>query len=95
MVANLAPVSLRGRYQGAFSMCGGIAFVVSPLAAGEAIQHLGARTLWLLCFAVALVVSAGHLLTAEPRRRRIAALTRSEKEEAQIEAQPPSEALSG
>jgi MFS family permease len=95
MVANLAPVSLRGRYQGAFSMCGGIAFVVSPLAAGEAIQHLGARTLWLLCFAVALVVSAGHLLTAEPRRRRIAALTRSEKEEAQIEAQPPTEALSG
>jgi hypothetical protein len=58
-------------------------------------QHLGPRALWLLCFAVALLVSVGHLVTAEPRRRRIAALTRSEKEEAQIEAQPPTEALSG
>jgi predicted MFS family arabinose efflux permease len=95
MVANLAPVALRGRYQGAYSMCFGVAFVVSPLAAGEAMQRLGLRTLWLLCFGVALVVAAGHLVTAEPRRRRIAALTRSEREEAQIEAQPPTEALSG
>jgi len=95
MVANLAPVALRGRYQGAYSMCFGVAFVVSPLAAGEAMQRLGPRTLWLLCFGVALVVAAAHLVTAEPRRRRIAALTRSEREEAQIEAQPPAETLSG
>ncbi|GAC1608348.1 MAG: MFS transporter [Myxococcales bacterium] len=74
MVANLAPAALRGRYQGAFAMCWGVAFTVSPLAAGEAMQRFGARTLWLLCLAVAAVVAAGHLLTAEPRRRRLAAL---------------------
>jgi MFS family permease len=74
MVANLAAPSLRGRYQGAFSMSWGIAFVVSPLAAGETMQRFGARTLWLGCLAVALAVAAGHLLTAGPRRRRIAAL---------------------
>ena len=49
-------------------------------------QRLGGRTLWLLCLAVALVVSAGHLLTAEPRRKRLAALLQSQAE------QPPPEA---
>jgi MFS family permease len=95
MVANLAPPALRGRYQGAYSMCWGIAFVVSPLAAGETMQLLGTRTLWLLCFAVALAVSAGHLLTAEPRRRRVAALSAAERVEAELEAPPATEAVSG
>jgi MFS family permease len=76
MVANLSPPELRGRYQGAFSMCWGIAFTVAPLGAGEAMQRFGARTLWLICFAVALAVSFGHLVTAEPRRRRLADLER-------------------
>src|SRR5712664_939862 len=80
MVANLAPAALRGRYQGAFAMCWGAAFTISPFAAGEVIQRFGARALWLLCLAVALAVSAGHLLTAEPRRKRLAALERSDAE---------------
>jgi MFS family permease len=74
MVANLAPAELRGRYQGAFSMCWGLAFVVSPLAAGEVMQRFGAPALWLGCLVLALIVAAGHLATAEPRRRRMAAL---------------------
>jgi MFS family permease len=74
LVADLAPVALRGRYQGAFSMCWGVAFTVSPLASGELMERLGARALWLSCLAVAAVVSAGHLLTAGPRRRRLSAL---------------------
>ena len=75
MVANLAPAALRGRYQGAFAMCWGIAFTLSPLGAGEAMQRLGLRALWLLCLAVALVVAALQVLTAGPRRRRLAALS--------------------
>lgn len=74
LVANLAPPALRGRYQGAFSMCWGLSLVLSPLAAGAALQHLGPRALWLLCLAVAACVSLGHLLTAQPRRLRLAAL---------------------
>jgi MFS family permease len=74
VVANLAPPDLRGRYQGAFSMCWGAAFTISPLAAGAVMQRFGARSLWLLCLAVAAVVCAGHLLTADQRRRRLAAL---------------------
>jgi len=95
MVANLAPVALRGRYQGAYSMCWGVAFVISPLAAGETMQRFGTRTLWLVCLAVAVAVAAGHLLTAEPRRRRVAALSSAQKAEAEIEAPPVTEALSG
>src|SRR6266851_2264706 len=49
LVANLAPAALRGRYQGAFAMCWGVAFTLSPLGAGEALQRRGGRTL--CCFA--------------------------------------------
>src|SRR5712664_2723414 len=77
-VANLAPAALRGRYQGAFAMCWGAAFTISPFAAGEVMERFGARTLWLLCLAVAVGVSAGHILTAGPRRKRLAALEQSE-----------------
>ncbi|MFL5361132.1 MAG: MFS transporter [Myxococcales bacterium] len=82
MVANLAPAELRGRYQGAFSMCWGVAFVVSPLAAGELMQRSGAPSLWLSCFGLSLVVGAAHLATAEPRRKRMAALLQAQGEAA-------------
>ncbi|HTN52052.1 MAG TPA: MFS transporter [Anaeromyxobacter sp.] len=74
LVADLAPPALRGRYQGAFSMSWGVAFTLSPLWAGEALQRLGARALWLGCLGISLAVAFGHLATAEPRRRRLAAL---------------------
>jgi MFS family permease len=90
LVANLAPPALRGRYQGAFSMCWGVAFTLSPLAAGEAMQRFGARTLWVLCLAVALASAAGHLLTGEPRRRRLAQLAHSD-----VARPPPDPAASG
>jgi hypothetical protein len=38
-------------------------------------QRLGLRALWLLCLVVALVVAALHVLTAGPRRSRLAALS--------------------
>jgi MFS family permease len=78
MVANLAPTALRGRYQGAFSMAWGAAFTISPIFAGEVMQRFGGRTLWVLCLAVALVVAVGHLVTAEPRRKRLAALLQAQ-----------------
>jgi MFS family permease len=80
LVADLAPASLRGRYQGAFGMCWGAAFALSPLGAGEVMQRFGARPLWLLCLAVSLAVAAGHLLTAGPRRSRLAALAADDRE---------------
>ncbi len=74
MVADLAPVELRGRYQGAFSMSWGIAFTVAPVLGGEMLTRLGSRALWLTCLAIGVAVAAAHVLTAAPRRRRLAAL---------------------
>ena len=42
-----------------------------PLAAGEVMQRFGARSLWLLCLVVSVSVAVGHVLTAEPRRKRL------------------------
>jgi MFS family permease len=73
LVADLSPPELRGRYQGAFSMCWGLAFTLAPLAGGALLGRSGARTLWLACLAAGLLVAAGHLAAAPARRRRLAA----------------------
>jgi MFS family permease len=72
LVSELSPPSLRGRYQGAFSMTWGIAFTLSPLLGGEVLARYGGGTLWVLCLGIGLAVSLGHL-AAGARRRRLAA----------------------
>jgi MFS family permease len=74
LVADLAPLHLRGRYQGAFSMSWGVAFALAPLLGGEVLARFGARTLWLGCLALGLVLSALHLAVGPARRRRLDAL---------------------
>ncbi|MFY3743866.1 MDR family MFS transporter [Anaeromyxobacter sp. Red801] len=73
VVADLSPASLRGRYQGAYSMSWGVAFTLSPLIGGEVMSRFGARTLWIGTLALGLVLAAGHLAAAPARRRRLAA----------------------
>jgi MFS family permease len=79
LVADLAPVDLRGRYQGAFSMSWGVAFTISPLLGGEVMTRFGSRTLWLGCLVVGAFVALGHLAVAGPRRRRLAASRAEER----------------
>ncbi len=74
IVANLAPADLRGRYQGVFAMSWGVAFAVGPVLGGGLLTRFGSRPLWATCFALCAAVAAGHLLTAGPRRRRLASL---------------------
>jgi len=74
LVADLAPVELRGRYQGAFSMVWGLSLALSPVVGGQAMRHLGAPALWWGCLAVGVLVALGHLLAAGPRRRRLSEL---------------------
>jgi MFS family permease len=85
LVADLAPVALRGRYQGAFSMVWGMSMSVSPILGGQIIGHLGAPTLWAVCFGLGLAVAAGHLATAHARRRRLAELAGADPAEASPE----------
>ncbi len=72
LVSNLAPVDLRGRYQGTYSMAWGLAMGISPIVGGQVLHRLGAPLLWWGCFAAGTLVAAAHLVTAEPRRRRLA-----------------------
>jgi MFS family permease len=82
LVADLAPLPLRGRYQGAFSMTWGLGMTLSPIAGGEVIQRLGAPALWGACLATAVLVALGHLAAGGPRRRRLAQLAAAAPAEA-------------
>jgi MFS family permease len=75
LVADLAPVELRGRYQGTFAMVWGMAMTLSPVLGGLTIDRLGAPALWALCLAVGVAVGVGHLIAAPARRRRLAHLS--------------------
>ncbi|MFL5263830.1 MAG: MDR family MFS transporter [Anaeromyxobacteraceae bacterium] len=72
LVADLAPVELRGRYQGAYSMTWGAALMLSPLVGGATLDRFGARAVWAGCLGVGIATALGHLLAAGPRRRRLA-----------------------
>jgi len=80
LVADLAPVALRGRYHGAFSMVWGMSMALSPILGGQVMERFGALTLWTLCLGLGLAVAAGHLATAPARRRRLARPARGEGE---------------
>lgn len=70
VVADLAPVHLRGRYQGLYSMSWGVASCAGPLVGGALLAHGGGRTLWFGCFALMAVVTVGHLILGPARARR-------------------------
>ena len=72
--AELAPVELRGRYQGAFSLAWAVAFAVAPALGAFVIGRFGAAALWAGCFALGLAVALGHLAIGPARRRRLAGI---------------------
>ena len=74
LAADLAPLALRGRYQGAYSLAWSLAAFAAPALGGAVLARGGAATLWAGCFAVALLVAAGQLALGPGRRRRAAAL---------------------
>jgi MFS family permease len=78
LVADLSPVALRGRYQGAFAMVWGMSMSLSPILGGQVIDRLGAAALWSLCLGLGVAVAAGHLAAAPARRERLAVLARAD-----------------
>jgi MFS family permease len=71
VVADLAPATLRGRYQGVFGFSFAAAALAAPLAGGAVYQHLGGTTLWAACAVVSFATAAGHLVVAPARTRRL------------------------
>lgn len=72
VVADAAPPSLRGTYQGALQMLWGLSACLAPALGGPALDRVGSRALWLGCFALTLVSATLHLLRHD---RRVSANT--------------------
>jgi MFS family permease len=72
VVADVAPAHLRGRYQGAYGICFGLAGFGAPLLGTAVLQRFGSTALWSGCFAVGLAAALGHL-TLEPALSRLRA----------------------
>ncbi|HEY4595912.1 MAG TPA: MFS transporter [Thermoanaerobaculia bacterium] len=69
-VAARAPEELRGTYMGLLNFSFATGYVVAPLVGTWVYQHLGARTLWLGCGVVGVVVWAGFYAVAARTGRR-------------------------
>ncbi|HET6411099.1 MAG TPA: MFS transporter [Anaeromyxobacter sp.] len=89
LAANLAPTSLRGRYQGFYGTTTSLAFALSPLLSGELAARAGARAVWLACLVAGLLVAAGHLAAAGPRRRQLEERARDSRDPCAAPAPQP------
>jgi len=71
VVADLAVPALRGTYQGAYNIAWAISWILGPIVGTQALACLGGR-FWAACFAVSVVIAAGHLAIAGARKERLA-----------------------
>jgi MFS family permease len=71
VVADLAPESLRGRYQGAFGLTWSSGFLVAPLLGPQTIEHFGLDALWVACGVVGALTAVVHLVLGGPRAARL------------------------
>ncbi|NJC69307.1 MFS transporter [Planosporangium thailandense] len=74
LLASLSPVSMRGRYQGLYSLSWQLASFAAPVLGGFVQQEAGGTALWLGCLALGLVAGGWNLLAGPARDRRIADL---------------------
>jgi MFS family permease len=71
VVSELAPATVRARYQAVFFLTFPLAAFLAPALGGLSFQEFG-RWHWLICVALGLAGSAGHLAASGPRERRMA-----------------------
>ncbi len=70
MIAELSPASLRGRYQGVFSLSWSLAAFCAPVAGGFVRGQFGNSALWLGCALIGGLAAVAHLLSGPARERR-------------------------
>ena len=61
IISDLAPVELRGLFQGVFGSAWGLSFFVGPLLGGWVYDQFGASALWGGCFALGCLLAVGYL----------------------------------
>jgi MFS family permease len=72
VVATMAPIHARGRYQGAIAMMFGAAQLIGPRVGTWTWQHAGPGVLWTSCLALGMVAACALVATGPARRRRMA-----------------------
>jgi MFS family permease len=77
IIGDLSPPHLRGLYQGVWGAAWGLAFFVGPVVGGYIFGNLGGATLWVITFALGLVLAVGYVLLAVPAAHRLQPDTRS------------------
>jgi MFS family permease len=70
VVADIAPLELRGRYQGVSAMAWSVASSLAPLVGGAVLAGFGGRVLWSACLVLMLAVAAGHAALSRARVAR-------------------------
>ncbi|GAB4434137.1 MAG: MFS transporter [Anaerolineales bacterium] len=71
IIADLAPIELRGLYQGIFGSAWGLSFFAGPLLGGQVYENLGASSLWTGCLVLGLLVAIGFWMLRIPARHRM------------------------
>jgi MFS family permease len=71
IISDLAPLELRGLYQGIFGSAWGLAFFIGPLLGGWIFENFGPSALWSGCFALGCLVAISYLSMARPAARRL------------------------
>jgi MFS family permease len=74
LVADLAPVHLRGRYNGVFGTSFGAAALVAPIIGTLTLEHLGEGWLWSGCLVASAVAGGAILVLSGPIEARRAAM---------------------
>ncbi|MBD0735264.1 MDR family MFS transporter [Streptomyces sp. CBMA29] len=67
VVADLAPATARGRYQGMYTLSWSAAAFAGPLAGGVTLDQLGRNTVWLGCAVLGTLAGAGYYLLLRGR----------------------------
>lgn len=71
VIAELAPSTVRARYQAVFFLTFSLAAFIAPALGGVSFQAFG-RWHWLVCAGIGLAASAGHLAASASRERTAA-----------------------
>jgi len=77
LVAELSPATMRGRYQGVFSLSWQTAAFAAPILGGFVQDHAGNTALWLGCGALGGLVAVAQLVAGPVRERRATELRRA------------------
>jgi MFS family permease len=72
LIADLAPVELRGSYQGGFQLSWGAASLLGPALGSLVLGRLGGGALWIVCLLLGVASAIAQLMQAPARRARFA-----------------------